>query len=75
MSDYCKGCRYDVKQRLGDDACPFNALYWDFIDRHAQRLAGNGRMLMPLKTLSGMGEAERRAFREKAAQLREQMGV
>lgn len=75
MSDYCKGCRYDVKQRLGDDACPFNALYWDFIDRHAQRLAGNGRMLMPLKTLSGMDEAERRAFREKAAALRSAMGV
>jgi deoxyribodipyrimidine photolyase-related protein len=75
MSDYCKGCRYDVKQRLGDDACPFNALYWDFIDRHAQRLAGNGRMLMPLKTLSDMGEAERRAFREKAAALRSAMGV
>ena len=75
MSDYCKGCRYDVKQRLGDDACPFNALYWDFIDRHAQRLAGNGRMLMPLKTLSGMDEAERRAFREKALALRNAMGV
>lgn len=75
MSDYCGGCRYDVKQRLGDDACPFNALYWDFLDRNARRLAGNGRMLMPLKSLQRMDEDERRAFREKAAALRQAMGV
>ncbi|ATC23616.1 cryptochrome/photolyase family protein [Caulobacter vibrioides] len=75
MSDYCKGCRYDVKKRLGDDACPFNALYWDFIDRHAQRLAGNGRMMMPLRTLEKMPDAEREAFRKQARALRVKMGV
>lgn len=75
MSDYCKSCRYDVKKRLGDDACPFNALYWDFIDRHAQRLAGNGRMMMPLRTLEKMPEAEREAFRRQARALRVKMGV
>jgi deoxyribodipyrimidine photolyase-related protein len=75
MSDYCKGCRYDVKKRLGDDACPFNALYWDFIDRHAQRLAGNGRMMMPLRTLEKMPDAEREGFRKQAKALRAKMGV
>ncbi len=44
MSDYCKTCRYDVKQRTGPDACPFNALYWDFIARHHARLSKNPRM-------------------------------
>ncbi|PTS81940.1 MULTISPECIES: cryptochrome/photolyase family protein [unclassified Caulobacter] len=75
MSDYCKGCRYDVKDRLGASACPFNALYWDFIDRHERQLAGLGRMMMPLKTLSKMPEAERVAFRAKAAATRRAMGV
>ena len=75
MSDYCRGCRYDVKARIGDQACPFNALYWDFIDRHARRLAGNGRMLMPLRTLDRMPEAEREAFRARARALRAAMGV
>ncbi|CAN5584681.1 cryptochrome/photolyase family protein [soil metagenome] len=75
MSDYCRGCRYDVKQRLGDNACPFNALYWDFIDRHAGRLAGGGRMQMPLRLLDRMSPAERQAFRDKAAALRRSMGV
>ena len=26
MSDYCSGCRYDVRSRIGDEACPFNVL-------------------------------------------------
>ena len=34
MSDYCGGCRFDVKARFGADACPFNALYWDFMIRN-----------------------------------------
>lgn len=75
MSDYCRGCRYDVKARLGDDACPFNALYWDFIDRHARQLAGNGRMAMPLKGLERLGPAEREGVRRRAAALRSAMGV
>jgi deoxyribodipyrimidine photolyase-related protein len=75
MSDYCKGCRYDVKDRLGDNACPFNALYWDFLDRNEKRLAGLGRMMMPLKTLSKMPDAERVAFRAKAAATRKAMRV
>lgn len=75
MSNYCRGCRYDVKQRLGDDACPFNALYWDFLDRHAGRFRGLGRMMMPLRALDSMPEAERQAFRRKADALRASMGV
>ena len=75
MSDYCRGCRYDVKDRLGDNACPFNALYWDFLDRNLTRLRGQGRMIMPLRTLETMAETERQACRRKAARTREAMGV
>ncbi len=38
MSDYCKGCGYDVKLRTGPKACPFNYLYWDFLMRNRQKL-------------------------------------
>jgi deoxyribodipyrimidine photolyase-related protein len=58
MSDYCGGCAYDPKEKLGPKACPFNYLYWDFIDRHADRFARNVRMALPLKTLRAM-EPER----------------
>ncbi|GAN78418.1 cryptochrome/photolyase family protein [Acidisphaera rubrifaciens] len=67
MSDYCAGCAYDVRQSTGPAACPFNALYWDFIARHADRFAGNPRMAMPVRTWRRMAAAKQRALRERAA--------
>lgn len=46
MSDHCKQCHYRVKGTAEDDACPFNALYWHFLDRHREAFAGNPRMTM-----------------------------
>ncbi|MDO6524236.1 cryptochrome/photolyase family protein [Motilimonas sp. 1_MG-2023] len=46
MSDYCKGCHYQVKQRDGEGACPFNSLYWQFMIKHRARLANNPRIGM-----------------------------
>ena len=54
MSDYCGGCRFDPKLKLGPDACPFNYLYWHFLIENESRLAGNLRMSMPYRTLSKM---------------------
>ena len=67
MSDYCRHCRYDVKQRIGPDACPFNALYWDFIARHEDRLAGNHRMAMPYRTWAKQPPEAQQATRAQAA--------
>jgi deoxyribodipyrimidine photolyase-related protein len=52
MSDYCAGCRYNPKKRVGDDACPFTAGYWSFLDRNAELLKGNHRMAQPLSGLA-----------------------
>jgi deoxyribodipyrimidine photolyase-related protein len=60
MSDFCSGCRYDVKQRTGSDACPFNYLYWAFLIRQKDRLAHNPRLAMPYRALAGW-TAERQA--------------
>ncbi|MBV1775904.1 cryptochrome/photolyase family protein [Burkholderiaceae bacterium DAT-1] len=46
QSDYCSGCHYDSKRRVGEGACPFNVLYWHFIDRHQDRFSANPRMAM-----------------------------
>jgi deoxyribodipyrimidine photolyase-related protein len=70
MSDYCKGCHYDRKQRTGERACPFNALYWDFLDRHADRLERNARMAMMYKQLRRMDEGQRAAIGARGADLR-----
>ena len=67
MSDYCGTCRYDVKQRVGPDACPFNALYWDFLVRNRKLLGNNNRLAMPYRSWDRMGEAEQAAIRGQAA--------
>jgi deoxyribodipyrimidine photolyase-related protein len=73
MSTYCKGCRYDVKQRTGPKACPFNSLYWDFLDRHAEALRRNPRMGLVMKQLDKLPEAELEQIRAAAQQHRRQM--
>jgi deoxyribodipyrimidine photolyase-related protein len=60
MSDYCTGCAYDVKEKSGPEACPFNLLYWHFLIENRQRLEANPRMAMPYRTLAKMSD-ERRA--------------
>ncbi len=69
MSDYCRHCAYDVKQRTGPDACPFNALYWDFLDRNRKALGPNHRLKMPYATLDRMKESDRAAIRQSAARF------
>ena len=75
MSDYCQGCRYDHKQKLGDRACPFNAMYWDFFARHQHSLGGNHRLGIVYRQLQKMQDAELEALRAKAEQLRANMNT
>ena len=75
MSDYCGKCRYDVKAKLGDDACPFNALYWDFMIRNQTTLGGNIRMAMPYKTLERMKPADRKAIQTQAERIKISFGA
>jgi deoxyribodipyrimidine photolyase-related protein len=56
MSDYCGGCRYNPRKRLGDDACPYTAGYWAFLDRTRDKLAGNHRMRRPLQGLDRLSD-------------------
>jgi deoxyribodipyrimidine photolyase-related protein len=63
MSDYCKGCQYDHKARTGENACPFNYFYWDFLDRHREKLTTQGRMSFILKNLDKMAPEELAAIR------------
>lgn len=58
MSNFCGNCFYDVKQKTGPKACPFNYLYWAFLIRNQDALKGNVRMAMPYRTLSKWSAAE-----------------
>jgi len=64
MSNYCKSCIYDPKLRVGDTACPFTTLYWDFLDRHRETFLKNHRMAQQvhgLKRLSDLDQLKDRA--------------
>jgi deoxyribodipyrimidine photolyase-related protein len=70
MSSYCKGCRYSPRQRTGPEACPFNALYWDFLARHGDQLRRNPRMALVIKQLDKLPAEELARVRATAQALR-----
>ena len=59
MSDYCKSCAYKVADKTGPDACPFNLLYWHFLDQHRDKFGGNPRMGNMYRTWDKMDETKR----------------
>ncbi|WP_380175449.1 cryptochrome/photolyase family protein [Kineococcus sp. DHX-1] len=58
MSDFCGGCRYDPKVRVGEDACPFTAGYWNFLAGHREQLEGNRRMTQALRGLDRLRDLD-----------------
>lgn len=66
MSDYCGGCAYQVKQKTGADACPFNSLYWHFMNRHRKEFERNPRVGMIFRNWDKQAEEEREAVLQRA---------
>lgn len=69
MSDYCGGCPFDPAKRVGEGACPFNVLYWNFLLTHEARLRANPRLGPAVLGLRHLDEAERQQVRDEAAVL------
>jgi deoxyribodipyrimidine photolyase-related protein len=75
MSNYCGDCFYDVKDKLGEKACPFNSLYWNFLDDKREHFAKNQRMSMMLALLNKMQPEELSKIKEKAQHIIENMDL
>ncbi|SFR56665.1 deoxyribodipyrimidine photolyase-related protein [Marinobacter daqiaonensis] len=71
MSDYCGQCRYNVNRTTEEDACPFNSLYWHFIDRHRDDFARNPRMALIYRNWERQDNSRRKATLERASRVLE----
>ncbi len=66
MSNYCDSCSYKKTKKFGDDACPFNTLYWNFLEEKQEKLSSNFRMKMMYSVLNKMSTSDRAKIKEKA---------
>jgi len=57
MSNYCKSCAYNVNDKTGENACPFNSLYWNFLYEKRKHFEHNHRMNMMIRLLEKMKPA------------------
>jgi deoxyribodipyrimidine photolyase-related protein len=68
MGDHCAHCRFNPKVKTGPEACPFQALYWAFHSRHADRFRGHPRMAMMVRQVDRM-EGDLRSVYSREAEL------
>jgi deoxyribodipyrimidine photolyase-related protein len=69
MSNYCKDCHYNKDKKIGIDACPFNSLYWNFLDDKRKHLETNFRMRMMYNLLNKMDGHTLNNIKEKAKHI------
>ena len=72
QSPLCGSCRYRPDERVGERACPFTTLYWDFLLRHEQRFADHPRLALQVRGVARVGEAERERIRAQARAIRQE---
>ncbi|CUU37254.1 deoxyribodipyrimidine photolyase-related protein [Armatimonadetes bacterium DC] len=70
MSNYCQRCPYNPALAVGENACPFTTLYWDFLMRHQARFENHPRLAQQVRNLSRLSEEERQAIRRQAERHR-----
>lgn len=66
MGNYCEKCSYNRNKRTGEDACPFNSLYWNFLDDKKEYLKNNHRMGMMYNLLSRIPAEELKQIKDRA---------
>ena len=73
MSDYCQRCRYDLRKRHGDGACPFNSLFWYFLKRHQKKLKNNPRIGMMYRTWHRKNPKDQRRILKQAQSYKQDL--
>jgi deoxyribodipyrimidine photolyase-related protein len=74
MSDYCKHCEYKISKKTGEDACPFNYLYWNFIDKQRETFSKNGRSNFMVNMFDKKSEDDKRSIWESSEKFIKELG-
>ena len=69
MGNYCKDCHYKHTQKVGEKACPFNALYWNFLAEKRDYFENNPRMGMMLNLLGKKDAKELDELQKRAQEV------
>lgn len=69
MSNYCEECQYDRNKRIGNNACPFNSLYWNFLEDKKEHFNKNNRMAMMLRLLEKIPALEKEEIKNRALSI------
>lgn len=69
MSNFCSDCRYNVKEKLTDNACPFNDLYWGFLIQHHDKLKQNPRLKFAFNYIAKMSDDLKKRYLKKRMAL------
>ncbi|NAY92485.1 cryptochrome/photolyase family protein [Muricauda sp. JGD-17] len=69
MGNYCKGCKYHISKKTEENACPFNALYWNFLEEKRAFFEDNHRMSMMLSLLDKKDKKELEEIQKRAREI------
>jgi deoxyribodipyrimidine photolyase-related protein len=75
MSNFCKSCKFNPEETLGEGACPLNSLYWNFLYQNQDKLKNNMRLKFAFSNLEKMPKAKLEATLEKAGEILNQISA
>ncbi|QDU58020.1 cryptochrome/photolyase family protein [Aeoliella mucimassa] len=73
MSNYCQQCVFDPDQAVGEQACPFTTLYWDYLNRNEKQLSSNRRMTLQLRNLEKKSDKDLSEIKKQAEAWRAEL--
>lgn len=73
MSDYCKSCAYSISKKTGEKACPFNYLYWNFVDEQRDAFQESGRNSFMVNMYEKKSKEDKEAISNSTENFMEQL--
>ena len=63
-----------IKEKTGETACPFNYLYWNFLEKNQRKLSTNPRLRLAYKNLEKVSKEKLVTVKKSAEKFLIKMG-